>query len=155
MGVGKTTVCRIINRLLPASVMLDGDWCWDMNPFVVNDETKAMVIDNICHTLNNFLRCGTFENIVFCWVMHEQPIIEEILGLLDTDECRVHKISLICTEDTLRKRLQADVDAGIRALDVIERSAARLPLYHYLETELLDTSDLSPEEAAAIIIEKL
>ncbi len=25
MGVGKTAVCRKLNRLLPASVMLDGD----------------------------------------------------------------------------------------------------------------------------------
>jgi len=21
---------------------LDGDWCWDMSPFIVNDETKNM-----------------------------------------------------------------------------------------------------------------
>lgn len=55
MGVGKTTVCRELNARLPNSVFLDGDWCWCMDPFRVNDETKAMVMDNICHLLNNFL----------------------------------------------------------------------------------------------------
>ena len=54
MGVGKTAACQALKRLLPGSVFLDGDWCWDADPFVVNDETKAMVEDNICHLLNNF-----------------------------------------------------------------------------------------------------
>ena len=55
MGVGKTTVCQKLKRLLPNSVFLDGDWCWDADPFQVTDETKKMVLDNICHLLNNFL----------------------------------------------------------------------------------------------------
>ena len=46
MGVGKTTVSKELKNRLQKSVFLDGDWCWDMNPFVVNDETKAMVMDN-------------------------------------------------------------------------------------------------------------
>ena len=58
MGVGKTTTCRILRDRLDKCVFLDGDWCWDMHPFVVNAETKAMVLDNICHLLNNFLQCG-------------------------------------------------------------------------------------------------
>lgn len=48
MGVGKTAVCQELKQLLPNCVFLDGDWCWDMSPFVVNDETKAMVMQNIC-----------------------------------------------------------------------------------------------------------
>lgn len=66
MGVGKTAVCQKMKSLLPNSVFLDGDWCWDANPFVVTDETKRVVMDNICHTLNNFLGCSAYENIVFC-----------------------------------------------------------------------------------------
>ena len=155
MGVGKTTVSRYLNRLLPASVMLDGDWCWMMDPFVVNDETKAMVTDNICHLLNSFLRCGTIENVVFCWVMHEQAIIDGLLERLDTDGCRVHTVSLVCSEDALCARLQKDVDAGIRTEDVIARSTARLPLYRKLDTAFLDVSDISAEDAAKQIIERL
>ena len=55
MGVGKTTVCQQLKRDLQNSVFLDGDWCWDASPFHVTDETKAMVIDNICYLLINFL----------------------------------------------------------------------------------------------------
>ena len=54
MGVGKTTVCQFMKQKLNSSVFLDGDWCWDMHPFCITEETKAMVVDNICHLLNNF-----------------------------------------------------------------------------------------------------
>ena len=66
MGVGKTTVCRILKKSLENSVFLDGDWCWDAHPFHVTDETKKMVTDNICHLLNNFLHCSAYEHIIFC-----------------------------------------------------------------------------------------
>ena len=56
MGVGKTTACQELKKLLPHSVFLDGDWCWDADPFVVTEETMAMVRQNICFLLNQFLR---------------------------------------------------------------------------------------------------
>lgn len=55
MGVGKTTISKQLKQELNQSVFLDGDWCWDMHPLIVNEETKAMVLDNICHLLNNFI----------------------------------------------------------------------------------------------------
>ncbi|MBR4062948.1 MAG: AAA family ATPase, partial [Clostridia bacterium] len=87
MGVGKTTVCQQLKRDLQNSVFLDGDWCWDASPFQVTDETKAMVTNNICYLLNNFLKCSAYDNIIFCWVMHEQRIIDSILEKLDTQNC--------------------------------------------------------------------
>ena len=51
MGVGKTAVSQQLKKDLPKSVFLDGDWCWDSDPFQVTDETKAMVTDNICYLL--------------------------------------------------------------------------------------------------------
>ena len=62
MGVGKTTVSKALNSILDNSVFLDGDWCWDAHPFTVTNETKAMVMDNICHLLNNFIHCSAYEN---------------------------------------------------------------------------------------------
>lgn len=67
--------------------------------------------------------------------MHEQAIIDEILLKLETENCLVHTISLICDADGLRKRLQKDVDAGNRSADVIQRSIARIGLYEGLDTE--------------------
>ena len=54
MGVGKTTVSQQLKKVLPNSVFLDGDWCWDADPFQVIEETKAMVMRNICFLLNSF-----------------------------------------------------------------------------------------------------
>ncbi len=55
MGVGKTAASQELKRLLPRAVFLDGDWCWDADPFVVTDETKAMVLDNIAYLFKQFL----------------------------------------------------------------------------------------------------
>lgn len=148
MGVGKTTACQKLKKLLPNSVYLDGDWCWDADPFVVTDETKGMVTDNICHLLNNFIKCSAYENIIFSWVMHQQGIIDDILSRLNTLGCRVHKVSLICSEAALTARLEGDIAAGLREEDIIERSAVRLPLYDRLDTVKIDVTNLNPTETA-------
>ena len=140
MGVGKTTVCQQLKQDLPNSVFLDGDWCWDASPFQVTEETKAMVTNNICYLLNNFLKCSAYENIIFCWVMHEQGIICSILDKLDTQNCEVKCISLAADEKTLRARLAMDVERGIRSEDIIERSIARIPMYQALDTLKIDTN---------------
>ena len=140
MGVGKTTVCQKLKLDLPNSVFLDGDWCWDANPFQVTNETKAMVMDNICYLLNRFLHCSAYENVIFCWVMHQQPIIDLTLEKLDTQNCEVKCISLIADEANLRKRLMKDVESGIRSEDVIERSVTRIPMYQVLNTIKIDTN---------------
>ena len=153
MGVGKTAVCRELNRKLPASVMLDGDWCWCADPFQVTEETKRMVLDNICHLLGNFLRCSTYENVILCWVMHERAIIDEMLGRLPIEECdaKVQVVSLVAREDELRRRVEGDVRAGLRDEEAVSRSLAYLPLYRDLGTDLIDTTGLAPHEVAAHI----
>ena len=147
MGVGKTTVCQLLKQDLPNSVFLDGDWCWDASPFQVTDETKAMVTNNICYLLNNFLKCSAYENIIFCWVMHEQNIINSILEKLAIQNCEVKCISLIANEKTLRDRLSMDIERGIRSKDVTNRSIARIPMYQALGTIKIDTN---AKTAAAI-----
>jgi broad-specificity NMP kinase len=152
MGVGKTTTCQIMKKQLNNSVFLDGDWCWDMHPFQVTEETRQMVMANICFLLNNFIKCSAYENIVFCWVMHGQSIIDTILSRLDTTDCRVHHISLVCDSQTLQARLSKDIEAGIRTEDSVSRSMERLPLYDKLDTTKVDVSIITPEQAAEYII---
>lgn len=148
MGVGKTAVSQQLKKDLLNSVFLDGDWCWDANPFCVTEETKTMVTDNICYLLNNFLRCSAYENIIFCWVMHEQHIIDSIIENVDVKNCEVNCISLITDEATLRNRLGSDVDAGIRTEDVIERSVARISKYQSLNTIKIDTVNKTIQQVA-------
>lgn len=152
MGVGKTSVCRSLKSMLENSVFLDGDWCWDSSPFQVTEETKKMVIDNICYLLNNFIRSSVYENVVFCWVMHRQDIINSILEKIDTRDCNVKIISLVCDEKSLRERLQRDIDKGVRLPDVVDRSVARISMYRELDTIKIDTSGKDTEAVAKEIV---
>ncbi len=152
MGVGKTSVCKQMKHMLKNIVYLDGDWCWDANPFIITNETKEMVINNICHLLDNFIHCSAYENIVFSWVMHEQNIITKIINNIDTKNCNVEVITLVCDKETLKQRLQKDIDAGIRQTDVIERALNRLVCFQSLNTTKIDTSKKSIDEVAKEII---
>lgn len=148
MGVGKTTVCRQLEKKLDRSVFLDGDWCWDAHPFQVTEETKTMVLQNIRFLLNQFIRCTAYEHIIFCWVMHEQTVIDAVLSGLNTADCAVKCVSLLCREETLRERLAGDVAAGLRSPDVTARSVQRLPLYEKLNTVKIATDGKGPSEVA-------
>ncbi|MGV6996621.1 AAA family ATPase [Desulfovibrio sp. QI0430] len=151
MGVGKTTTCKILMKKLNNSVFLDGDWCWDMHPFKVTEETKNMVMENICFVLNNYIKCSSYKNIVFCWVMHEQKIIDNILSHLDIKQCNIHLISLICEKDELKKRITRDIDNGLRTNDTINMSIDRISCYTKLNTYKIDVSSITPEQAAILI----
>ncbi len=153
MGVGKTAVCNELHRILKPSLFLDGDWCWDMNPFIVNDETKIMVEDNITHLLNNFLICLNFDYVIFCWVLHEEVMIEKLLARLNHDNHEVYIYTLICAKEVLSQRLMKDVEDGIREKDVIERSISRLSLYDKMKTAKIDVSNIDQYKAARIISE--
>lgn len=155
IGVGKTTTCQVIKKKLHISVFLDGDWCWDMHPFQVAEETKQKVIRNNCFVLNNFIMCSAYEYIIFCWVMHDRCIIGDLLSHLNTEECRVHLISLVCDKKALQSRLRKDVDAGNRAEDIIDKSVDRISFYDGLDTYKDDVSRIAPEQAAELIIQRL
>lgn len=152
MGVGKSATGRALRDLLPDCAFLDGDWCWDMHPFRVTEVTKRVVLDNICHALNNFLTCGAFESIVFCWVLHRREILDGILARLDTRGWEVRPVALTCTPEALAARHQRDVAAGERDEGSLARALAYLPLYGELGVPLLDTSARTAPEAAARIL---
>lgn len=159
MGVGKTTVGQILKKMLPDCVYLDGDWCWDMDPFIVTEETKHMVIENICALLNNFLKCDAYQNVVFCWVMHEQGILNDIMSRLNNGmplkqvQCEIRTISLVCEEDELKRRIRQDVEKGRRDSSVLEKSIAYLPLYETLDTVKIDVTGQTPGETAKAVVE--
>jgi len=148
MGVGKTATCCELQKILPRNVFLDGDWCWDMRPFVVTGETKKMVEGNIAHLLNSFLDCSEFENVIFCWVLHEQKILDDLIARLDHGGCTIHCFSLVSNKQALSERLSHDIAGGKREPDIIARSVARIPLYDALDTMKIDVSTISPTDAA-------
>ncbi|MBS5136223.1 AAA family ATPase [Pseudoflavonifractor gallinarum] len=151
MGVGKTQVCQCLQKRLQPSVYLDGDWCWNLNPFRVTEETKALVLDNIGTLLGRFLRCSEVEYVIFGWVMHRQEIVDEICARLPLDGVEVHAFSLLAAPAVLEERLRRDIRAGKRQEDVIGRSLAYLPLYRDMDTIPVWTDGKGVEEVAAEI----
>ena len=151
MGVGKTTVCRALQKELNRSVFLDGDWCWDARPFQVTEETKRVVMENICFLLNNFLRCSAYDHVIFGWVLHQQAILDDLRSRLTAGAYELRSISLVCTPEALTARIENDIRQGRREPETLARSLAYLPLYDGLGTEKLDVSILTPEKAARFL----
>lgn len=151
MGVGKTAVCRELLERLTPGVYLDGDWCWNMNPFQVTDETKSMVMDNITALLSRFLACSELDYVIFGWVMHRPEITQSILKRLELSDVKVFQYTLLCSEQTLRRRIEGDIQAGVRSRDALERSLAYLPLYDSQDTVKIMTDGRSAQETAEII----
>jgi len=144
MGVGKTTVCSVLNKKLENSVWLDGDWCWMINPFTATDETKKMVEKNIRYLLRNFLTHSTIEYVVLSWVLHTDELLSMILEWVDDLEFDVIKITLSCSNETLKKRLEKDLKAGVRYNININKSFERLHMCNNLiNTIKINTDFLS------------
>ena len=151
MGVGKSTISKALYKNLENSVWLDGDRCWMMNPFVVNDENKKMVEDNIVYLLSNFLRNSSLEYIVFNWVIHEESIFDLLLNRLKDFDFELYKITLICSEEVLRNRIVEDFKNG-RGDRNLENSLKRLELYRNMDTIKIDTSNKKIDETIEEII---
>ena len=116
MGVGKTTVCNRLKKELDNSVFFDGDWCWDSNPWVINEETRAMVIDNILKGID----------LKDCNV--------KLISLV------CNEANLIAR---LRSDVINDVrDSN----EIIYSSLKKLPLYANLHTTKIDTSNKSIDQ---------
>lgn len=152
MGVGKTTVCKILKEQLNKSVLLEGDDCWNYENDKNNEQAKKEVIITIINKLNEYINQNQYENIIFCWVMHLQSIIDSIIEKLNLSKCILINISLVCDEKELINRLSNDIYKGIRDKEIIERSIKYLPLYEQLNTIKIDTTHITPKEVADEII---
>lgn len=135
-------------KYIAKNVFGDGDWCWHRKPFLVNDETKKMVMCHIASLLHDFLYCTEYENIIFCWVMREQTFLDKIIANLDLAQCRLHIFSLLCSKTALIRRIHAEIETGKRTQDVIERALAGIVNYNSMRFNKIGVSNVSPADAA-------
>src|ERR1700733_9759398 len=91
--------------------------------------------------------------IIFCWVFHEQHILNGLINALNLNGCTAHCFSLVSAEQALVERLSHDIAAGKRGSDITERSVARISLYDDIDTVKIDVSTISPADAARRITE--
>lgn len=152
MGVGKTTVSKRLYKELENSFWLDGDNCWTMNPFIVNEENKEMVLNNISFILNNFLSNSSSKSVVFNWVIQSDDIMNEILSRINTKNVDVYKITLMCTKEELIRRIESDVRLGLRDNKNVERSLERYDMYKAMDTIKIDTTGKSIEKIIEEIV---
>lgn len=148
-GIGKTTVCRELYKSISNSVWLDGDWCWMMNPFVVNEENKMMVEQNITFILRNYLNNSSYKYVVFNWVIGNEKIFKTILEELKDLEFQLYKISLISSPKILAERMLGDG----RKEEQIENSMNNLSFYEDMDTLKIDTTNMSVRDAVNKILE--
>ncbi|KJU73014.1 AAA family ATPase [Clostridium baratii] len=157
MGVGKTSISRNLYKKLENCFWLDGDNVWMMNPFVVDEENKNMVLNNIIYIINNFLDNSNSKYVVFNWVIHTDEIMNDILNKINLIDVDVYKITLMCNKEELIKRINKDVELGIRDEDNIRRSLDKYDMYNKMNTIKFDTSNKSIDDIVRdikVIIEK-
>lgn len=147
MGIGKTTICKALYQALDRSVWLDGDWCWMMYPFVVNDENKAMVERNIQFLLRGFLENTNFDHVLFNWVIHTEDIMQMVLRGLEGCAYRLHRIALVCDAQTLEARMLQDGRINI------QESLERLGMYRKMPSVQLDVTGKSVAQVVEDVLE--
>ncbi len=146
MGVGKSTLAQSLMTKLPSAVYLDGDWCWYTKPWILNEETRKIVILNVEDMLRRFIESKSYETIIFTWILYDNAIIKEITDALPMEKVKFYNISLIADEKTIVERLERDIEVGLRPLIVIPRSKERLKHFKNVSSIHVDTKEKTKEE---------
>ena len=151
MGVGKTTVGKYIADHHPGTAFIDGDWCLDIHPFVGNQETKAMAVDNILHMIGNYQKCSVCSMVVLVWLKDEPWVIQKITQGLSAMQAEVKNMTLVCSRESLIRRWKDDHDCEWRTDEWLNVSLKSLPGFASMEN-IIDTSDLSVEQVAELVM---
>lgn len=139
--VGKSTAADLLIQMYENSAYLDGDWCWCVNPFSVEDPRLREGDKAMSAVLGNYLRLD-FDYVVFCSVvaMYEnirRPILEGI----PAKDYQVIGFTLTCTEEALRQRHKNRGDQN-------ECSMEWLHLPPYPGDYVIHTDRKTPKEVA-------
>ena len=105
--------------------------------------------------LSRFLACPELDYVIFGWVMHRPEIAQSILERLDLNDVTVFRYTVVCSAQTLRRRIEGDIRSGLRGPDTLERSLEYLPLYGVQDTVKIQTDGSSPQQTAEIIVKKM
>ena len=151
IGVGKTTVGKLLCNKLNKSAFLDGDWCFDLHPFVADKETKDMAVDNIIHIIKNYLKCSQCDFVVFTWVMDQNDVYRKIINNIPSTDVRLYEITLICSAAALEDRWYKDTICEWRNEEWLSVSKKSLDYFKERDTLIVDTSNKKIED----IVEEL
>jgi hypothetical protein len=119
-----------------------------MNPFRVDHSTVTMVEKSVVAVLRNFLEAG-FQHAILCWVLHQQEIVNRILDSLRDLSFSFSWVTLVCEEDTLRRRWASTHSSG----SDLDRACHRLRQTRKLDrSHIIDNTGMPIEEVVQAII---
>ena len=110
--VGKTSVGTRLFESYDNSAYLDGDWCWCVHPFSVEDKRLRNGDRSVSFVLSNYLD-SEFEFVFFTSVvLTDAKIRENILHGITAKDYETISFTLTCSEETLKKRHDKRGDKG-------------------------------------------
>ena len=149
-GVGKTATCTELAKLLPNNIFLDADSLLNSTPFIYDTEMKKLFRDNLVHVLRNYLAHPALENIIHCWTIPKEEVLQSILANLDLSSINLHIFALTCSPQAHQVRIS--LDPNPRRKDTsLGSSTENLKLYKTLPIHEIDASALTPQQSAKII----
>ena len=151
MGSGKTAAGKYIAEHNEGTAFIDGDWCMDLHPFVGNGETRAMAADNILYMISNYSRCSACRMIVLVWLMDDRKVYDSIINGISAMGLDIRSVTLVCSEDVLKRRWRNDKSCEWRTDSWLEVSIRSLPYFRVLE-HTIDTDDMTVAMTADAII---
>ena len=152
MSVGKTTVGKYIADQNPGTAFIDGDWCMDIHPFIGNQETKVMAVDNILHMIGNYQKCSVCSMVVLVWLMDDPWVMQRISEGLAALRAEMINVTLVCDRKNLIKRWNNDQNCEWRTDEWLQVSLKSLPGFASMDN-VIDTSDLSVDQTADLIMQ--
>jgi broad-specificity NMP kinase len=153
-GVGKTTTCEELAKILPKNVYLDCDCFMWANPYVVTEETERVRYENISFVTKNYLSCSAYDNVIINWVFVNQFAIDRILKELDLTDVAVHTYSLYCRPEIWKARMKNDKTNLKRKIETTFEKWTKRISDGFLEgivATTIDTSDATARQVAEII----
>jgi len=128
MGVGKSTICKILYKKMDKSIWLDADWCWMMNPI-----------------------CFTYQNVIFSLVIDKEEVFSRYLSKLKDLDYKLVIITITCSEEELKKRLRK---RGIEDENFLN-SIIHSNLYDEMKSKKIDNTNNSIEESVNKVLEAI
>ena len=155
-GIGKTTTCEELAKIIPRNVYLDCDCFMWATPYVVTDETENIRYENITFTTKNYLNCSEYNNVIINWVFVNQKAIDRILEQLDLTNVKVYVFSLLCNYNIWKTRMENDKINIKRKIDTtFYKWTKRIEegYYERINAIKIETSDKNAKQVAEIILE--
>lgn len=149
VGVLKEEVCLTMKMKLIASVYLNLDSLWQTNPFILNAETKNMLIDNASYIINNYLKSDFYQNIIISCSMPDKEIIDELEAKLL--KAKIVKVILIRDEKLINKETEKLLSKNLIDYDFLDYVNNDLDKYQILSGNALEFKKVNDDLIKEII----